>query len=107
MNKVSKKYPNDAHKMEVLSIIEESTPKRIRMASLCIVGSHKVNGVAELHSQLLRQNLFKDFHEFKEHFERLFIQHRLKANEWNISKTADELNIQLHLINLFLFHLNS
>jgi DNA-binding NtrC family response regulator len=34
---------------------------------------------------------FKDFHEFKEHFERLFIQHRLKANDWNISKTAFEL----------------
>jgi DNA-binding NtrC family response regulator len=43
---------------------------------------------------------FKDFHEFKEHFERLFIQHRLKANDWNISKTADELNIQRsHLYN--------
>jgi two-component system nitrogen regulation response regulator NtrX len=43
---------------------------------------------------------FKDFHEFKEHFEKLFIQHRLKANEWNISKTADELNIQRsHLYN--------
>jgi len=43
---------------------------------------------------------FKDFHEFKEHFEKLFIQHRLKANDWNISKTADELNIQRsHLYN--------
>lgn len=43
---------------------------------------------------------FRDFHEFKEHFEKLFILHRLKANEWNISKTADELNIQRsHLYN--------
>lgn len=64
MNKVSKRYPNDTHKMNVLSIVEESTPKRIRMANLCIVGSHKVNGVAELHSELLKQTLFKDFHEF-------------------------------------------
>lgn len=61
MTRVSKKYPNDAHKMNVLSLVEESAPKKIRMANLCIVGSHKVNGVAFLHSQLLQKNLFKDF----------------------------------------------
>lgn len=50
MNKVAKRYPNNAHKMNVLSLVEESLPKKIRMANLCIVGSHKVNGVAKLHS---------------------------------------------------------
>lgn len=49
--------------MNVLSLVEESLPKKIRMANLCIVGSHKVNGVAYLHSELLKQDLFKDFHE--------------------------------------------
>ena len=64
LNKVSKKYPHDSHKLNVLSLVEESTPKKIRMANLCIIGSHKVNGVAWLHSELLKQTLFKDFHEF-------------------------------------------
>jgi starch phosphorylase len=63
LTRVAKKYPGDAHKMNVLSLVEESNPKKIRMANLCIVGSHKVNGVAYLHSELLKQDLFKDFHE--------------------------------------------
>jgi starch phosphorylase len=50
LNKVSKKYPGNNHKLSVLSLVEESNPKKIRMANLCIVGSHKVNGVAFLHS---------------------------------------------------------
>jgi glycogen phosphorylase len=44
-----------------VSIIEESTPKCIRMAFLAIIGSHKVNGVAELHSDLIQTTIFKDF----------------------------------------------
>lgn len=48
----------------MLSLVEESTPKKIRMANLCIIGSHKVNGVAYLHSELLKLTLFKDFYEF-------------------------------------------
>lgn len=44
-----------------VSIIEESEPKRVRMAYLAIIGSHKVNGVAELHSDLIKTTIFKDF----------------------------------------------
>jgi len=44
-----------------VSIIEESNPKMVRMAFLAIVGSHKVNGVAELHSDLIKTTIFKDF----------------------------------------------
>lgn len=44
-----------------VSIVEESQPKMIRMAYLAIVGSHKVNGVAELHSDLIKTTIFKDF----------------------------------------------
>lgn len=44
-----------------VSVVEESTPKSIRMAFLAIIGSHKVNGVAELHSDLIQTTIFKDF----------------------------------------------
>jgi starch phosphorylase len=47
-----------------LSIIEESWPKKIRMANLCIICSTKVNGVAKIHSGLLKTALFKDFYEY-------------------------------------------
>ena len=46
-----------------VSIIEESQPKMIRMAYLACIGSHKVNGVAELHSDLIKTTIFKDFVE--------------------------------------------
>ncbi len=51
-------------KLRELSIVEESVPKRIKMANLCIVGSHAVNGVAQIHSDLIKSSLFKDFYEF-------------------------------------------
>ena len=44
-----------------VSIIEESNPKMVRMAYLALIGSHKVNGVAELHSDLIKTTIFKDF----------------------------------------------
>ena len=61
---VARKYPGDVKKLRNLSIIEEGPIKRINMANLAIVGSHKVNGVSELHSQLLKEQVFKDFYEF-------------------------------------------
>lgn len=48
-----------------MSIVEESNPKKIRMANLCIVGSRIINGVAALHSDLLKKELFKDFYEHR------------------------------------------
>lgn len=64
MEEVAKRYPNNWDKMSVLSVIEESNPKLVRMANLCIICSHTVNGVAEIHSQLLKTHLFNDFNEF-------------------------------------------
>lgn len=58
---VEKKFPNDREMLTSVSIIEESQPKMVRMAYLAIVGSHKVNGVAELHSDLIQTTIFKDF----------------------------------------------
>jgi starch phosphorylase len=58
---VEKKFPGDREMLGRVSIIEESQPKMVRMAYLAIVGSHKVNGVAELHSDLIKTTIFKDF----------------------------------------------
>lgn len=60
---VERKYPGDRELLGRVSIIEESQPKMVRMAFLAIVGSHKVNGVAELHSDLIKTTIFKDFVE--------------------------------------------
>ena len=61
LQSVEKAFPNDRDLLRRVSIIEESQPKMVCMAHLAIVGSHKVNGVAELHSDLIRTTIFKDF----------------------------------------------
>lgn len=58
---VEKKFPDGREMLSHVSIIEESQPKMVRMAYLAIIGSHKVNGVAELHSDLIKTTIFKDF----------------------------------------------
>jgi starch phosphorylase len=61
LQSVEKKFPGDFGLLRDVSIIEESQPKMVRMAFLALVGSHKVNGVAELHSDLIKTTIFKDF----------------------------------------------
>jgi len=56
-------YPGDHGRASRMSIIDRSS-NRVRMAHLAIVGSHAVNGVAKLHSEILREKVFKDFDEF-------------------------------------------
>ena len=58
---IEAKWPNDGAKRIAMSLIEEGNPKHIRMAYLSVVASHTVNGVAALHTQLLRERLFSDF----------------------------------------------
>ena len=60
---VSQHWPGDNDRVARMSLIEEGTEPMIRMAYLAIVGSFSVNGVAELHSKLLREGLFRDFAE--------------------------------------------
>lgn len=62
-DEVEAKWPGDDAKKSELSIIEEGNPKMVRMAYLSVVGSTKVNGVAALHTELLKKNLFSTFHE--------------------------------------------
>jgi starch phosphorylase len=61
MQAVQAKWPGDVGKMRVCSLIEENSGKMVRMANLAVVGSHAVNGVAELHTALLKKHLFPDF----------------------------------------------
>ncbi|MCI0604834.1 glycogen/starch/alpha-glucan phosphorylase [bacterium] len=63
LGEVGKRFPNDPARLSRMSLIEESTEKQVRMAYLAIVGSHSVNGVAALHSEILKKELFKDFYE--------------------------------------------
>ncbi|MES2626369.1 MAG: glycogen/starch/alpha-glucan phosphorylase [Pseudomonadota bacterium] len=60
---VAAKWPGDMAKMRAMSIIEEGPDPHIRMANLAIVGSCSVNGVAALHTALLKEGLFRDFYE--------------------------------------------
>jgi starch phosphorylase len=60
---VAARWPGDLDRLRRTSIIEEGDPKRARMANLAIVGSHAVNGVSALHTQLVKTRLAPDFHE--------------------------------------------
>jgi glycogen phosphorylase len=63
MRDVSLRFLNDENKMRSLSIIEEGDDKKVRMANLAVVGSFSVNGVAALHSQLLKDHVLHDFYQ--------------------------------------------
>ncbi|HFV9293229.1 TPA: glycogen/starch/alpha-glucan phosphorylase [Serratia fonticola] len=62
LGEVAEKWPDKPHLLASLSLFEEGAEKKIRMANLAIVGSHKVNGVAKLHSELIIQTLVPDFY---------------------------------------------
>ncbi len=62
LDRVRVEYPDDEEKVRRMSIIDESAEKEVRMANLAIVGSHSVNGVAKLHTEILKNSIFKDFY---------------------------------------------
>ncbi len=69
LNAVRERYPNDEARVARVSLIEEGAEKKVRMANLAIVGSHSTNGVAAIHSELLRTRTVKDLAEmFPERF---------------------------------------
>ncbi len=61
---VMHRYPGDNDILRRMSLIDETVGKRVRMAHLAIVGSHKVNGVAQIHTDLMKQTIFADFDRF-------------------------------------------
>jgi starch phosphorylase len=60
---VTRSWPDDAGRLARVSLIEEGQEKQVRMANLAVVGSHSVNGVSEMHTDLLKSSLFADFHQ--------------------------------------------
>lgn len=64
LDSVRAKFPGDDDRIRRMSLVEEDGNKRINMGFLCIVGSHVINGVAFIHSELLKTTLFKDFYEY-------------------------------------------
>jgi len=69
LDEVRTRFPGDAGRVERVSLVEEGSERKIRMANLAIVGSHSTNGVAAIHSELLRTRTVKDLAEmFPERF---------------------------------------
>uniref|UniRef100_A0A096MDG3 Alpha-1,4 glucan phosphorylase n=2 Tax=Poecilia formosa TaxID=48698 RepID=A0A096MDG3_POEFO len=65
LDKIAALFPNDIDKLRKMSLIEEDGCKRVNMAHLCIVGSHAVNGVAQIHSNIIKTEVFKDFSDLE------------------------------------------
>ncbi|XP_059952208.1 glycogen phosphorylase, liver form isoform X1 [Mesoplodon densirostris] len=65
LDKIAALFPKDVDRLRRMSLIEEEGGKRINMAHLCIVGSHAVNGVAKIHSDIVKNQVFKDFSELE------------------------------------------
>jgi starch phosphorylase len=69
LDSVRSRFPDDEERVQRVSLIEEGPAKHVRMANLAIVGSHSTNGVAAIHSELLRTSTVKDLAEmFPERF---------------------------------------
>lgn len=63
LGEVSARFPNDYDRLARMSLIEDGGDRQVRMAHLAVVGSFSVNGVADLHSQLLKERVLRDFHD--------------------------------------------
>ena len=63
LGNVRKQFPGDKERIQRVSLVEEGPQSKVRMANLAVVGSHSTNGVAEIHSKLLRETTLKDLAE--------------------------------------------
>jgi len=63
MTQVEARWPDDQERKKRMSIVEDGNQRQVRMSHLAIVGCHSVNGVAEIHSELVKTTLVPDFHE--------------------------------------------
>ncbi|NXQ35004.1 PYGB protein, partial [Alaudala cheleensis] len=65
LDRVAALYPGDIDRLRRMSVIEEGDCKLINMAHLCVIGSHAINGVARIHSDIVKNSVFKDFYELE------------------------------------------
>lgn len=63
IDQVQTLWPGDLPRLQRMSIIEEGTEQQVRMCNLAVIGSHSVNGVSAMHSELVKHNLLSDFYE--------------------------------------------
>lgn len=63
LKQIGELYPGDNDRIRRMSLVEEGHEKRINMAHLCIVACHAVNGVAAIHSEIIKESIFKDFYD--------------------------------------------
>jgi glycogen phosphorylase len=63
LDEVRRAFPNDEERLQRMSLIEEGPVRKVRMANLAVVGSHSTNGVAAIHTQLLKTRVLNDFNE--------------------------------------------
>jgi starch phosphorylase len=64
LDEVRHRFPGDAELVKRVSLIDETGGRRVRMAHLAIVGSHAVNGVSRIHTELMKETIFADFDRF-------------------------------------------
>uniref|UniRef100_A0A8C5A1J6 Alpha-1,4 glucan phosphorylase n=1 Tax=Gadus morhua TaxID=8049 RepID=A0A8C5A1J6_GADMO len=65
LDSIASLFPEDMDRLRRMSLIEEDGGKRVNMAHLCILGSHAVNGVAQIHSDIIKTSVFRDFSELE------------------------------------------
>ncbi len=63
LNQIQLRFPDDPDRLGRMSLIEENHAKEVRMSHLSIIGSHHTNGVAILHTEILKKRIFPDFYE--------------------------------------------
>ncbi len=63
LQEISTRYPGDLKRLRRMSLIDEDGERYVRMANMCIIGTSSTNGVAALHSEILKTSLFKDFYD--------------------------------------------
>lgn len=81
LDEIQSKFPGDVAKLSRMSIVEESTHKKIRMANVALAGCFKVNGVAELHTEIMKERVFSDFYQvYPEKF--LSITNGISQRRW-------------------------
>ena len=82
LQQVEKAFPGDRERLRRMSIIEEGAQQSVRMAFLAVAGSHCVNGVAALHSELVKTQLFPDFVEFYGHEKFTNVTNGVTSRRW-------------------------